>query len=91
MQKYLFKIACIIYYSDISLSYQLNKKVMSYATKVKKVVNGKVQEIYEFTWTPGKSAENKQIWLINNGWSERSAYMIAFNISESEMKRIENS
>lgn len=69
---------------------------------VEKVKNGKVQKVSVFNWPKQKynyvdgssvvrewSNEEKQGWLLSHGWSERSAYMIAFSVSEKEMKRIE--
>ncbi len=66
------------------------------------VINGKVQKVNVFNWPKQKynfvngesvvkewEPEVKQIWLINHGWNERAAYMIAFNVPEAEMKRIE--
>lgn len=68
-----------------------------------KVVNGAVREVRSYNWPKVQYSDvhgNKEVrewpnevkmdWLIRHNYSERSAYMIAYNVSEAEMKRIEN-
>lgn len=72
-------------------------------SKEKRVINGAVREVESFNWPKVEYSygdgskvvqewpnEAKQAWLINHGYSERRAYMIAFNVSEADMQRIEN-
>lgn len=61
-----------------------------YHNQTKKVVNGKVQIVDTFSFPSSMIEAERQIWLINRGWSERSAYMIACNVSEADMQRVEN-
>lgn len=61
-----------------------------YHTQDKKVVNGVVRIVDTFNFPSNMISEERVIWLTNRGWNERAAVMIAFNISESEMQRIEN-
>jgi hypothetical protein len=71
--------------------------------KIKKVVNGAVREIEIFSWPKVQysfsdgskvvrewNPEVKMDWLTGHGYSERRAYMIAYNASEADMQRIEN-
>ncbi len=59
-------------------------------TRTQQVINGRVQTVYNYNWPADYTCEQKQIWLLNHGTTERQAYMIAFNVSETEMQRIEN-
>lgn len=76
----------------------------AYHRQEQRVVNGALRVVDIFDWPMIQytrwqdnsrfelpmSAEQKQNWLTGHGWSERQAYMIAFNVSEAEMQRIEN-
>jgi hypothetical protein len=74
-----------------------------YHHQEERIVNGALRVVDVFNWPMVRysridgsqfeapmSNEARQNWLINHGWSERQAYMVAFNISEAEMQRIEN-
>lgn len=86
------KIICKIFRAKLAQNVvQVYIYIMIHAAeKQTKVINGKVQTLYIFSWPVGYTELQKQNWLTSNGWDEREAYKIAFNISEIEMKRIEN-